>query len=400
MKILHVISDRNIGGAGVLLCNLLRHMDRSRIESVVAIPRGSALGERLSALQIPVRELKHPCDRLSPLSVWEIEGILRRESFGGVHANAALAARVAGKRCGLPVVHTRHCCFPLEGVWRSFALRRLGGAWNRRLSDRVIATAEAAAEDLVRLGIPRERIAVILNGSDAVREVSCEELADFRRTFAIPEDAFTVGLAARLVPCKGHAVLLRAARLLCERMPDRSFVFLLAGEGPMRPSLIRLAEKEGIADRVRFLGFLADMAPFYRALRVNVNCSEGTETSCLALSEGMSASLYIIHIIVKIKYLSSAVKLTSYGTVYNTLVILQDIGLDTLSASRGLVKNGHIAYSADRHTESSRYRCGAERQNIHVRGYFLYFFLLRYAKALFLIYNEKPKILKLHITGQ
>ena len=291
MKILHVISDRNIGGAGVLLCNLLRHMDRSRIESVVAIPRGSALGERLSALQIPVRELKHPCDRLSPLSVWEIEGILRRENFGGVHANAALAARVAGKRCGLPVVHTRHCCFPLEGVWRSFALRRLGGAWNRRLSDRVIATAEAAAEDLVRLGIPRERIAVILNGSDAVREVSCEELADFRRTFAIPEDAFTVGLAARLVPCKGHAVLLRAARLLCERMPDRSFVFLLAGEGPMRPSLIRLAEKEGIADRVRFLGFLADMAPFYRALRVNVNCSEGTETSCLALSEGMSASL-------------------------------------------------------------------------------------------------------------
>ena len=86
MKILHVISDRNIGGAGVLLCNLLRHMDRSRIESVVAIPRGSALGERISALQIPVRELKYPCDRLSPFSVREIEGLLRREGFGGVHA--------------------------------------------------------------------------------------------------------------------------------------------------------------------------------------------------------------------------------------------------------------------------------------------------------------------------
>ena len=36
------------------------------------------------------------------------------------------------------------------------------------------------------------------------------------------------------------------------------------------------------------------MAPVYRLLRVNVNCSVGTETSCLALSEGMSASLPMV----------------------------------------------------------------------------------------------------------
>lgn len=291
MKILHVISDQNLGGAGMLLCNLLRHMDRSRIESVVAIPRGSALGERITALQIPVRELKHPCDRLSLASVREIEHILRGGDFRGVHANAALCARVAGKRCGLSVVHTRHCCFPLEGVWRSFAIRRLGGAWNRYLSDRVIATADAAAEDLVRLGIPGERIEVILNGSEAVREVSARELTDFRQAFFLPEDAYPIGICARLVPCKGHAVFLRGARLLCARMPETRFIFLLAGEGPLRDALARQAEEEGIADRVRFLGFLRDTAPFYRTLRINVNCSQGTETSCLALSEGMSAAL-------------------------------------------------------------------------------------------------------------
>ena len=40
--------------------------------------------------------------------------------------------------------------------------------------------------------------------------------------------------------------------------------------------------------------FLSDMAPFYRLLRVNVNCSSGTETSCLALSEGMSAGVPMV----------------------------------------------------------------------------------------------------------
>ena len=44
-------------------------------------------------------------------------------------------------------------------------------------------------------------------------------------------------------------------------------------------------------DCVTFAGFVADMAPIYRILRVNVNCSCGTETSCLAISEGMSVGL-------------------------------------------------------------------------------------------------------------
>lgn len=291
MKILHVISDANIGGAGVLLCNLLRHMDPERIESVVAIPRGSVLGERIRALQIPVKELKHPCDRLSVSSVREIERLLREGNFRGVHANAALCARIAGRRCGIPVLHTRHCCFPLEGVWKSFAIRRMGGLLNERLSDRVIATAEAAVEDLVRLGVPRERIEVIPNGSDAVREVSCEELSAFRNRFSIPKDAFTVGICARLEACKGHSVFLEAAAILCKRMPKSPFLFLIAGDGSMREELQKRALEKGIGDRVRFLGFLQDTAPFYRALRVNVNCSCGTETSCLAISEGMSAAL-------------------------------------------------------------------------------------------------------------
>jgi glycosyltransferase involved in cell wall biosynthesis len=47
----------------------------------------------------------------------------------------------------------------------------------------------------------------------------------------------------------------------------------------------------GLCEVVRFTGFVKDMAPIYRILRVNVNCSRGTETSCLALSEGMSAGL-------------------------------------------------------------------------------------------------------------
>ena len=42
---------------------------------------------------------------------------------------------------------------------------------------------------------------------------------------------------------------------------------------------------------MRFTGFLVDVAPAYRLMDLNVNCSHGTETSCLAISEGMSAGV-------------------------------------------------------------------------------------------------------------
>jgi len=294
MKVLHVISDENIGGAGVLLCTLLRHFDRERVQSAVALPRGSALTERVKGLGIPVHSLAHPCHRLDGASVREVEELLRRESFQLVHANAALSARVAGKRNGIPVLHTRHCCFPPSGIWRLAPVRQAGGFFNRRLSDCVIATADAAAENLAQYGIPPAMIRVIVNGAEPVRQVSCGELTEARKDFGLEKEDFAVGICARLESCKGHAVFLQAAKRACERLPHVSFRFLIAGEGSLRPELEQHAVALGLRERVRFLGFLKDPAPFYRLLRLNVNCSCGTETSCLAISEGFSAGVPVI----------------------------------------------------------------------------------------------------------
>jgi glycosyltransferase involved in cell wall biosynthesis len=289
MKILHVITDSNIGGAGILLCNLLEHLDRKQFQSVVALPFGSALRERILALGVPVRELEISCDRLSLDSVREIKRLIKREKPDLVHANAAISARVAGKLAWKKVIHTRHCYYPIRAQ-RSIgsALRRLG---NALLTDAAIATADAAADNLMELGVSPNAIHVIPNGTPPVREVSEAELEEFRRTHGIADEDFCVGICARLVPCKGHTVFLRAAARTMENSPQIPFRFLIAGEGPEKDKLERLTARLGISDRVSFLGFLSDTAPFYRSLRINVNCSSGTETSCLAISEGMSASL-------------------------------------------------------------------------------------------------------------
>lgn len=294
MRVLHVISDRNIGGAGVLLTSLLRHMDRGRVESIVALPVGSRLKPRIEREGIETRELMHDCDRVSLVSVKELCSLIKEENIDLVHANAAICARVAGRICHRAVVHTRHCCFPTTGLWRHRIVSRLGGRINTMLSDRVIATADAAAENLRCLGVSNASIELIENGSEAVRPVTDTELALFRKRFAIEAEDFCIGICARLEEYKGHDTFLRAAGEVVSRMPQISFRFLIIGDGTERSRLEHMVDALNLRDVVRFLGFVEDMAPVYRALRINVNCSRGTETSCLALSEGMSASVPFI----------------------------------------------------------------------------------------------------------
>lgn len=290
MRVLHVISDQNIGGAGVLLCNLLRNFE-GEIQSAVALPAGSILAERIEKIGVPVYRLAHACDRVSPPSVRELCAVIRKTKAEIVHANAAMCARVAGRRCGVAVVHTRHCCYPLQGVWRIAPIRFLGGVWNRRLSDCAIATAESAVTDLRRIGIPENRITVIPNGSEPIRATNDEELETARRKWGLHKEDLVVGICARLELCKGHETFLRAAALLCKKHPDAPFRFLIVGTGSRRTALVDLARLLGLHGQVVFTGFVEDMTPVYRLLRVNVNCSVGTETSCLALSEGMSAGV-------------------------------------------------------------------------------------------------------------
>jgi len=65
----------------------------------------------------------------------------------------------------------------------------------------------------------------------------------------------------RLIPIKGHIVLLRAFAQARQRVP--SLQLDIAGRGPLEPALRALAKELGVEDAVRFLGYVA---PVQRAI--------------------------------------------------------------------------------------------------------------------------------------
>jgi len=110
------------------------------------------------------------------------------------------------------------------------------------------AISESTAEDLVRRGVPRQRVVVIHPGVDARR---------YTPDPATPRAAQPTFLyLGRLKRYKGVEFAIRAALAARKVRPD--ITLDICGQGDDRPRLERLAVELGLGDAVRFLGFVSE----------------------------------------------------------------------------------------------------------------------------------------------
>lgn len=291
IKVMHILTDTNIGGAGTLLYNTMACGDASRFDYVVVLPKGSRLIERFLPLSCRVVTVDCGQDRsLEMGALGEYIRVIREIRPDILHTHAALTARLAGRLCRVPIcIQTRHCVFPLSS-WQKNALFRCAfRLGSRLLSDRVIAVAEAAKENLLLLGMDKRQIEVIVNGVLPVRTCEPKEVDALRKTWGLDASHFVVGMPARLEEYKGQETVIRAAALCRDVAPKLRF--LLLGDGSQGDRYRKLSEELGVSDRVIYAGFVSDMAPYYALMDLGVNASFGTETSSLSLSEGMSAGV-------------------------------------------------------------------------------------------------------------
>lgn len=291
IKILHFITDTNIGGAGKLLCNQIKNMNEDEFEVTVALPKGSELKKELSALHCSLIECEGGADKsFSPKSFYEALEILRAKRPDIVHSHASLSSRLAATVLGIPTrIHTRHCVFPLSPAMRNPVLRALSGAANNMCSTAMLAVADSAKQNLIDMGCNPEKITTIVNGVEPIRVLNDAEKAFFRAKYSISKSDFVISIFARLEEYKGHITFLEAAKICKKYYPN--FRFFIIGDGSKKDELKALSHKLGIDEIVHFTGFCEDVAPYFNITDVNVNCSYGTETSSLALSEGMSLGI-------------------------------------------------------------------------------------------------------------
>ena len=246
-RVVHVASGREWRGGQRQVWLLARELARlGDVEQVVVTGRGSELAERLGGDGVPVRKVRWSAG----LDPRVLPGLLAelRASPTVVHAHDAHAltlAGVAARLTGRPLVVTRRVDFHL----------RRPGFWIR--ADRVIAISRAVADVLVADGVRPDRVTIIHSGISP-DETRRAERVGIRARLGLGADATIAATVGALVPHKDHANLLRAAARLAGSFPSLHWV--VAGEGPGRAALERLARELALDGSVHLNGHLDEPA--------------------------------------------------------------------------------------------------------------------------------------------
>lgn len=175
--------------------------------------------------------------------------------------------------------------------WKKSLLRRRTRLTTMPLT-RVIAISEFVKEQLVKGGLPEDKVVVRYLGIDTKRftpDPSARE--QWAHQFSIHPEELIMSTVSYLRPFKNPQVLVEACSLLKNRsVPARLFV---AGDGEMLHQLEELSEKLGVNDRIHWLGNVADPTALLQASDVFLLASVG-EAFGLVLAEAMACAVPVV----------------------------------------------------------------------------------------------------------
>jgi glycosyltransferase involved in cell wall biosynthesis len=227
------------------------------------------------------------------LALWQLLKHCRREQYDVIIAHRFKPMSMLmwlNRFMNIPVcIGVQHGIGDYDRFWRRVEARVLMASnW------RIVGVSSAVEADLLSR-VPAfsvDNMVCINNAIDIERAESLQMSGEAaRKNLVLPGDAFIFGCIGRLVPVKGHDVLIEALSLVAERY-SQAHVAIIGG-GRSLDELVSLASRLGVSDRVHFIGAKADALQYVRAFDVFVMPSR-SEGLPLSLLEGLSGRLPVI----------------------------------------------------------------------------------------------------------
>jgi len=299
MKIAHVITDLNVGGAQVMLHQLLRHTDRTAFQSeVISLTDKGPLTERIASLGVPVSAMGMRSGIPDPRGVLRLASWLRRSRPDVVQTwlyqgdlIGGLAAKMVGIRKIVWGIHNSY----LDARSSKRTVRwtvRACARMSRHLPQKIICCAQASQRLHAEMGYPAKKMVVIPNGFDldSFKPDRAARLS-VRQELGISDKSPLIGLIGRFDPQKDHQNFVRAAALLPARAPES--LFLLCGDGSdwQNRTLATWIEEAALQDKFYLLGRRQDMTRLYAALDILSLSSSHNEAFPMVVGEAMACGV-------------------------------------------------------------------------------------------------------------
>lgn len=279
LRVLLIIDELDIGGTEQQILELVRSLRQSRYEPVVCCFRHGRKASEIAALGVTVIHLPKR-RRLDLGLIRRLVHVMRTQRIGIVHTfliGGNLWGRVAAFLAGVPIIIASE---RNVDIWEE-PIKRYVAKLLARITDRVIANAEAVRDYLIARGIRADRVVTIRNGVDLRRFEQPLDVTALRRSLGLEIDDVLAAVVARLEPQKGHDTVIDAAERLRERYPRLRYLFV--GGGSRATDLPAIVAQRGLSDRIIFTGFRTDSADLIRAadLSILVSTKEGLSNTLL-----------------------------------------------------------------------------------------------------------------------
>ena len=285
MKILHLETGMHLYGGAQQVLYLLSGLEERGVRNVLVCARGSevaaAAPESCGVIETRMAgDLDLPfIGRLCRIIKKERPDLVHIHSRRGADTLGGLAARWAGA----PAVLSRRVDNPETA---------LGVRFKYPLYARVVAISGYIERGLRDAGVRGDKLECVPSAVDhdvfRPRECSRRWLQD---ELGIASGTPVLAVIAQLIPRKGHAVAIRAMGQIAERFPTATM--LLLGQGQLEKALRAQIAEAGLEDRVRLLGFRADVAKIlmYVDVLIHPALMEGLG---VALLQGASAGVAMV----------------------------------------------------------------------------------------------------------
>ena len=258
MKLLHIISSLEIGGAQRLLSDLLPVQKEQGldVELLVNVRVENEFTAKIEDAGVKITSLNIP-NLYSLSNIIRLRGIIKQYDVVHVHLFPSVYwVAIASIGLNVKLVYTEH----------STSNRRREKTYLRpieklvyRQYDKIISISQQVQDALQGwLWAKNERFVVINNGVDV------ERFSLLRRPIA-PKSLIMV---SRFAPAKDQETLIRAMKYV-----DEDVILRLVGDGENLEHCRQLAIDEGVSDRVMFLGARSDVAELIAESYIGVQSS-------------------------------------------------------------------------------------------------------------------------------
>lgn len=278
MKVLHLISGGDTGGAKTHISALLKGLNKMIDASIICFIEDTFY-EDLYKAGIPIKVFKQKSR--SDLSVIKrLVDEIQSEDYDIIHCHGARANFIAlfiKHRVKKPFITTVHSDYKLD-FKDNFYKKLVYTTLNKvalKIFDYYIGVSDEIRDILRERGFKRDSIFVVYNGIDLY---SLEEHLDKEAFLARYDIEYNgqviIGILARLHEIKDHKTFIEAANLVLE---EEDALFLIAGDGADEEYLKELVKKDGLEDKIIFIGFVKDPYSFLNAIDINTltSLSEG-----------------------------------------------------------------------------------------------------------------------------